>query len=966
MSMAPSRDKNIKPIASDVAAKIIASSAVNSLSDVVLGLVRNALEAGASQISVALSFDSGSCSVEDNGKGLNISKLGSHNQLMLPSNAPGRDKVHASQQNWCFLECLAALSSLTIISKTSDESCVCSLSSAFSSILERHTPAPSKYFLDLRIDQSGSKILVNSLFKQLPVRFQGRDRRRPICRSREREDFRYRLISFLLAFHRRVDLTLFDEDDQTKRKINLSTLKRSTRSSLDIEMMFLLLVRFADVEPDSKASWVPISASTRAFKLRGAISLNPAPSQYIQFISMGNEPLHKGDPYQAFYNVVNEVFQKSSFGTIAQDDTHEKCVPRRQQGRKCEEKGFTSDELRKHRKSLEEWPMFYIRLEPQQSKTSIEEFVVPKHLKEHRTASVVHLLGLAATQWLREHSFRPHKWQRHSERYEQKPHSRSMTAQSFHGQSSTASFGKNVKANPNNTGYLTDSSDRNGTTSFPVSNGFETRKTLRAWSRIKRGEQALSSDFYTFQNFDDSELEGHLINACTGRSLVDKENTLSLGQSSAAERFPQPESPEIPLSSQFGSSPTETSPCGRSKNTDSFQSWCDTTTGKRYLFNARSGMLQVKKYGLPILSSKGPRIGGRSCENDPDCSDSLQYSAAMKTHRRLSNCIYDWRNPIFAPKKTYNIPIFREKGNPEGGFSGSLGYCRLLPQDRQTVFPSSGSSYSQVLSQVDEKYLLIKCTSRRERWIVILDQHAASERVILEDLLGSFRGPAKSFDAALQTTSNAHHGSLVASTCLKKPVAISLTPRELELCKRCSTYFARWGIFFDLDTMNEHNYSDQDIECQRNTNAKILSLPLIAAERYAAAEDAVRELFRGILHSKKGQESAVSISEDSAAASNTHEWLRSVGDCPDQILDTLTSRACRSAIMFNDVLSADEGQKLVDAVSRCAFPLLCAHGRPSAMRCYNWTNAPDVREDAEAYANFLTSRVRNGRNNTVR
>ena len=43
----------------------------------------------------------------------------------------------------------------------------------------------------------------------------------------------------------------------------------------------------------------------------------------------------------------------------------------------------------------------------------------------------------------------------------------------------------------------------------------------------------------------------------------------------------------------------------------------------------------------------------------------------------------------------------------------------------------------------------------------------------------------------------------------------------------------------------------------------------------------------------------------------------------------LNSRACRSAIMFNDELSLEQCEALLRKLSGCAFPFTCAHGRVS-------------------------------------
>lgn len=62
---------------------------------------------------------------------------------------------------------------------------------------------------------------------------------------------------------------------------------------------------------------------------------------------------------------------------------------------------------------------------------------------------------------------------------------------------------------------------------------------------------------------------------------------------------------------------------------------------------------------------------------------------------------------------------------------------------------------------------------------------------------------------------------------------------------------------------------------------------------------------------------------------SSNSWVHQLSGCPQSILDLLNSRACRSAIMFNDPLSLEECEALVSRLSRCAFPFQCAHGRPS-------------------------------------
>jgi len=60
-----------------------------------------------------------------------------------------------------------------------------------------------------------------------------------------------------------------------------------------------------------------------------------------------------------------------------------------------------------------------------------------------------------------------------------------------------------------------------------------------------------------------------------------------------------------------------------------------------------------------------------------------------------------------------------------------------------------------------------------------------------------------------------------------------------------------------------------------------------------------------------------------------HFWLKRLSSCPKGIIDMLNSRACRSAIMFNDELSVTQCEALMSDLSKCAFPFMCAHGRVS-------------------------------------
>ena len=60
----------IKPLPPNVAAQIKSSTTISSLSEVVFGLIENALDANAYRIDVDVNFGRASCSIEDDGCGI--------------------------------------------------------------------------------------------------------------------------------------------------------------------------------------------------------------------------------------------------------------------------------------------------------------------------------------------------------------------------------------------------------------------------------------------------------------------------------------------------------------------------------------------------------------------------------------------------------------------------------------------------------------------------------------------------------------------------------------------------------------------------------------------------------------------------------------------------------------------------------------------------------------------------------
>ena len=65
-----SKVDGIHPLPTQVATQVKSSASIPNLDAVIIGLLKNALDAGASKISVHVDYPRGSCTVEDDGIGI--------------------------------------------------------------------------------------------------------------------------------------------------------------------------------------------------------------------------------------------------------------------------------------------------------------------------------------------------------------------------------------------------------------------------------------------------------------------------------------------------------------------------------------------------------------------------------------------------------------------------------------------------------------------------------------------------------------------------------------------------------------------------------------------------------------------------------------------------------------------------------------------------------------------------------
>ncbi|OWZ46252.1 DNA mismatch repair protein MLH3 [Cryptococcus neoformans c45] len=283
-------------------------------------------------------------------------------------------------------------------------------------------------------------------------------------------------------------------------------------------------------------------------------------------------------------------------------------------------------------------------------------------------------------------------------------------------------------------------------------------------------------------------------------------------------------------------------------------------------------------------------------------------------------------------------PLTSRTTDHEHGFTGddaaSLACCSHEPTNPVSLpspFPfttdvrisKSSLSNATVLGQVDRKFIAVVLrTTINLTTLALIDQHAADERVAVEKVLLEL---CKGF---------ARDDLLVADLTKTRPMII-LTQAEAQILSQpgVQPLFMRWGIHLTMPPGLPHGEYVQ---------VKIEAVPLSLLNRLGRKEGLeMTRLVRGylpIVADHAGEITALVENLEGKAMEDNEggdiegyggDWGRVMRFMPREMLELANSKACRGAIMFEDRLSHDECDRLIQQLSRTRFPFMCAHGRPS-------------------------------------
>lgn len=983
----PSINTSILPLPADAIAKIKSSTVITSLESAILGLFENALDARSTNVEINYDVRRGCCTVEDDGLGIPPSEFrdtGGLGRMYHTSKHIGPPTSELHGGSGTFLASLGALSLVTITSHHHEYYSHNTLVLHRSKPIVRLTPAPAQQ--EIRGSAHGTRVIVRDLFGDMPVRVKHRAvaADEPTEHGRRLHALKKHIVALLLPWDGPVNVKVSDCED-SRRTFVISSQPASSEASSDNSTVVGRRIPVAEpskvinvleqagyMTHADRSNWIPASASTFDISVEGIISLIPAPSKTAQFISIGIVPFSGESGYHELYETVNNVFRRSNFGQVEDvsdlDDTE---MERRKHDRRYKSDGPTVRKRRGGTKGVDRWPKFYFHITVKRNE--------PRHARDVHAPvkSMVDVLEALAMQWLEANHFRQIKRERKnlvtgdvsnaSLDTHESDSSSAATSTSKNGLWSTKRLANAARPSPQ--ASVSSDAERDGgqalTTSSQQDSGQSSQSAqFKEWSRIKSSRPTFMDNMWKGSS--------PLSRPASAEAADTKPSIIKVQPLAARELNTIP---SLTLSKSWNKKASTSNNDDSAKEqetegtlSDKIVDWVDQSSKQRYRINTRTGIVLPERQRPASVDTMPTRQAatintGHSAWGRPLNLQRRQTAPIDRTASPwLSELLNAWENPVFVNQKEQPIPATaldgpgRESGEGEHQCSDRNITESFLQSGKVTTSQLSKHAllHAEVISQVDQKFILVKMPSNDKhtndetttdgQLLVLVDQHAASERCILEELLAQLCLPAKA-KGRPPIKSKLGHESRIETTDLDKPLHFQVSKNEASMLKGNAAHFARWGILYNLKDDQDVMTSDKG----SSSTLTILTLPPAIAERCKLEPKLVIELLRAEVYATAdaplswslpcstrhaaavgpGSDSAAVVAETDKDRDPHPAWLGQMASCPEGMVKLINSRACRSAIMFNDVLSVVQCRALVRGLAGTVFPFMCAHGRVS-------------------------------------
>lgn len=976
----------ILPLSTKAHSQITSSKQITGLQGVVCDLVQNSLDAEATKVEVTVDYRRGGCTVDDNGLGVPPEEFSENGGLGKWHHTSKRDSAIdgcAFSRKGTFLASLSSLSMLTFTSRREHRPESASLTFHQGKIIAREIPAVAPHEL-VTFPQHGTHVSVTDLFGNIPVRVKQRMFTSKTLRADEKQwqALKHELVATILAWPTPCSIKLRDAESGTRVltlcvhdyaascALTARCLGRLSRAPAkpSVEDRLPIIFQAGLAPSDVRRDWVPVSASTPRLSIEGSICLEPAPTKSCQFISLGARPCSTHSGYHLIYESVNKVFANSTFGMIESDTAHDNV----EKDRRIRDRRYRADGYMRRqsncRKGTDRWPAFVLQIQVQESQARAYE---PERQKENLLSEISIVLNTTIARWLSAHNHLP----RNSGQLKDIPRPSDTLAM----RTSSTQFTDQLSGDKRKHKRRNSSQDheisveqrmsaRIGTKTEIVGREGGSANTAFAWTRVKRSNRAifehvrkprLSTASAALIDQNDEANSVHLELSDDSATGMDHSSSVSV-----------PAVQEVPVihpsSEDFGNNaevelwaaealtiesrnPNQPGIDGEDSPTE----WLNPVTKQSLMLNARTGvviptMLDAKS------TSKVPDLGS-AASGHINTTDHLLPSATkpMSLARRatsgpntadlslLPEALRDWKTPVFTRREEEEIPSAIVK-RPDSKSKASAASALLHQHSAKvglTKLPRSAIRQARVINQVDSKFVLCagpnNPLSDSQHTLFLVDQHAASERVLLEELLGQLCQPLDASSPCANLRVNTNCTSAVSTTVLLQSINVEVSHREHTLFATHSARLARWGILYDLHTVEPIPSASQVRAQPTQHRLAVRTLPPGIAERCKSKPQVLFELLRGEIWRLEEAPRTAAASVPHFTRSTLYggppSWLAQIGDCPKGILDMLNSRACRSAVMFNDPMSREQCERLLRQLGQCVFPFMCAHGRASAV-----------------------------------
>jgi DNA mismatch repair protein MLH3 len=921
------RPPSIRPLPPESQAQITSSVIITSLNDAIIGLLENVLDAGATRAEIHLDYVRGYCSVTDNGSGIPATEfrpdghLGSlHCTSRLDTSRPTYGRYGR------FLHHLGGLSILSITSKCGH--LVSTITFHRANIIAR-SEEDNKLAESIR-GEHGTHVVVANLFGDIPVRYQYNAARLETVSLAEVEwaILKRRITALILACGRAIDIKVQVCDAKRKRtcKYRVDALQR--RTSFELATICSALQQAGYIDNSQAASFKLISLQTPSIRVRAAVSLHSAPKKDVQFISIGIRPVSTSSAMSLFQDEINKTFELSSFGDAEDDvDRSEDEQERRRKLRRSASDSHTNHQLRGHKKGVDRWPMFYVRIDSEdaRSSTALDSQTTEAGITEQWLERILDLLRSIFYEFLSIHHFRPRA--RKKKRLEKINLNSITNAESPSPPANCLELSSREPALRAASGPLVPryfdgwSRVKTGATigrPTRVSSKFENRKDLKVTDYPTPRQQTPAERVQLAQNtlgeielqaLDDKELE-LLVDDYHDEVQLDRgAQTLSTNEDHARN--------------------SDGSFAWIRDEEEAAYLWTDPVTGIEHKINARNGFvrpnvedphtrssmavnaaLPERPATAPAMVSITQRFRAKPAKKSPaELIASLQQSDLIRSfhppEERITSIVPELDDIATAQQSHSCFQLHRRTSEY---FS--------MPNNMQSYNVGKADLQSaEILAQVDQKFILLQTrpSNNSEPLLVMIDQHAADERVKVEELYTKL--------------------CTGETTTLATPIIFEVPNKEFELFIRHQKHFEEWQLIYKV----KQKGSEKGLMKQIVMSA----LPSLISERCRLDPKLLIDLLRREVHH-------ASPSPSSTASSS--EWIHRMPHCPTGLVEMVNSRACRSAIMFNDVLDNTQCEELVRKLAECTLPFQCAHGRPSCVVLPRWSGSDRISKDEMGFA----------------